>query len=202
MYQTLNTVPPQPNTLNTTVPEMVNFIVAKALAKGVEDRYQNAKDFAVDLRTCRDTLPRSGQQVDLSKPQVEVEKRLPDAIDITERMGTGEEDAKTASSARLSKAFDSVAATMRLAALTATSEDVDELSKTFNMGRPSSESINQAGRAALSAGAASPAQARNIGNQGMAEPSTRSRGGNWLVVVIVLLMLLLIMMFFTFKSIS
>lgn len=202
MYQTLNAIPPQPNTLNSAVPEMVNFIVAKALAKSVEDRYQNAKDFAVDLRTCRDTLPRSGQQVDLSKPQVEVEKKLPDAIDITERMGTGEEETKSASSARLSKAFDSVAATMRLAALTATSEDVDELSKTFNMGRPSSESINQAGRAALAAGAVSPAQARNISNQGIVEPSARSRGGNWLVVVIVLLMLLLIIMFFTFKSIS
>ena len=32
---------------------------------------------------------------------------------------------------------------MRLAALTATSEDVDELSKAFNMGRPLPESINQ-----------------------------------------------------------
>ena len=41
--------------------------MAKALAKSVDDRYQNAKDFATDLRACRDTLPRSGQPRDVSK---------------------------------------------------------------------------------------------------------------------------------------
>jgi hypothetical protein len=172
------------------VPEMVNFIVAKALAKGLEDRYQNAKDFAADLRTCRDTLPRSGQQVDLSKSPTSGEKKLPDAIDISGRRDTGEEDVISASHMRLSQAFDSAVATMRLAALTATSEDVDELSKTFNMGRPSAESINQAGRAALAAGSASPAQPRHITHQSLADLSTQSRGGNLLVVIIVLLVLL------------
>ena len=68
MYQTLNAVPAPPNTINPAVPEMANFIVAKALAKKLEDRYQNAKDFAVDLRACRDTLPRSGKQIDVSSP--------------------------------------------------------------------------------------------------------------------------------------
>jgi serine/threonine-protein kinase len=196
MYQTLNAVPPPPDTLNPAVPEMVNFIMAKALAKGLEDRYQNAKDFAVDLRTCRDTLPSSGQQVDLSKSPVGGEKILPDAIDISGRMGAGEEEAKSASHVGLSKAFDSAVATMRLAALTATSEDVDELSKTFNMGRPSAESINQAGRAALAAGSASSSQPLHTTYQSLAEPSTQSRGGNLLVVIIVLLVLLGIILFF------
>lgn len=200
MYQTLNAVPPPPNLLNPAVPEMVNFIVAKALAKGLEDRYQNAQDFAVDLRTCRDTLPRSGQLVDLSKSPVGGEKKLPDAIDMTGRMGADEEEeeAKSASHVRLSKAFDSAVATMRLAALTATSEDVDELSKTFNMGRPSAESINQAGRAALAAGSVLPAQPRPATPQSPAEPSTQSRGGNLLVVIIVLLVLLGIILYFVF----
>jgi eukaryotic-like serine/threonine-protein kinase len=198
MYQTLNAVPQPPNTLNPAVPEMVNFIVAKALAKGLEDRYQNAKDFAVDLRTCRDTLPRSGQQVDLSNSPVGGEKKLLDAIDIAGRMGAGEEEAKSASHVGLSKVFDSAVATMRLAALTATSEDVDELSKTFNMGRPSAESINQAGWSALAAGSVSPAQPRHTAHQSLAEPSTQSRGGNLLVVIIVLLVLLGIILFFVF----
>ena len=198
MYQTLNAVPPPPNTLNPAVPEMVNFIMAKALAKKLEDRYQNAKDFAVDLLTCRDTLPRSGQQVDLSKPLVGGEKKLPDAIDITGRMGTGEEEAISASHVGLSKAFDSSVATMRLAALTATSEDVDELSKTFNMARPSAESISQAGRAALAAGSVSPAQPRHIAHQSLAEPLIQSRGGNLLLVIIGLLVLLGIILFFVF----
>jgi eukaryotic-like serine/threonine-protein kinase len=198
MYQTLNAVPPPPNTLNPAVPEMVNFIVAKALAKGVEDRYQNAKDFAVDLRTCRDTLPRSSPEVDLSKSPVGAEKNLPNAIDISGRIVDGEEEVKSASHVRLSKAFDSAVATMRLAALTATSEDVDELSKTFNMGRPSAESINQAGRAALAAGSVLPVQPRHTAHQSLAEPSTQSRGGNLLVIIIVLLVLLGIILFFVF----
>jgi eukaryotic-like serine/threonine-protein kinase len=121
---------------------------------------------------------------------------LPDAIDISGRMGAGEEEAKSASHVGLSKAFDSAVATMRLAALTATSEDVDELSKTFNMGRPSAESINQAGRAALAAGSASSSQPLHTTYQSLAEPSTQSRGGNLLVVIIVLLVLLGIILFF------
>jgi serine/threonine protein kinase len=200
MYQTLNAVPPPPSMLNKAVPEMVDFIVAKALAKGLEDRYQNAKDFAVDLRTCCDTLPHSGEQIDLSKPPSGGENKLPNAIDITARVGAGEEEEKSASHVGLSKAFDSAVATMRLAALTATSEDVDELSKTFNMGRPSAESINQAGRAALAAGSVLPAQPhpRQSQSQSLAVPSTQSLGGNLLVVIIVLLVLLGTVLYFVF----
>ena len=189
MYQTLNAIPPPPNMVNPAIPEMVNFIVAKALAKGMEDRYQNAKDFAVDLRTCRDTLPHSGQLGELSQfPGGE--KKLPDAIDITGRRGMEEEDAKSASSAGLSKAFDSSIATLRLAALTASSEDVDELSKTFNMGRPSEESINQAGRAALAAASLAPAQSRHPSpHSDMAKSSAQPRSWNFLVVLITLLVL-------------
>ena len=189
MYQTLNAIPPPPNMVNPAIPEMVNFIVAKALAKGMEDRYQNAKDFAVDLRTCRDTLPHSGQMGELSQfPGGE--KKLPDAIDITGRRGMEEEDAKSASSAGLSKAFDSSIATLRLAALTASSEDVDELSKTFNMGRPSEESINQAGRAALAAASLASAQSRRHSpHSDMAKSSAQPRSWNFLVVLITLLVL-------------
>jgi pseudouridine synthase len=189
MYQTLNAIPPPPSMVNPAIPEMVNFIVAKALAKGMEDRYQNAKDFAVDLRTCRDTLPHSGQLGELSQfPGGE--KKLPDAIDITGRRGMEEEDAKSASSAGLSKAFDSSVATLRLAALTASSEDVDELSKTFNMGRPSEESINQAGRAALAAASLASAQSRRHSpHSDMAKSSAQPRSGNFLVVLITLLVL-------------
>ena len=198
MYQTLNAVTPPPNTLNPSVPEMVNFIVAKALAKGVEDRYQNATDFAVDLRTCRDTLPRSGQQVDISKAPGGGEKKLPYAIDMTGRMGAGEEEAKSASYAGLSKAFDSSVATMRLAALTATSEDVDELSKTFNMGRPSSESISQAGRAAWVAGPVSPVQPHHSEIQNPEGPLTQPSGVKLLMIVVALLVLSGIILYFAF----
>ena len=143
MYQTLNAAPPLPNSLNSTVPEMLNFIVAKALAKSVDDRYQNAKDFAVDLRACRDTLPRSGQPLDVSRPPAGGEKKLPDAISVTGNRNV-EEDVGSVSTAKLSQAFDSGAATMRLAALTTSPEEVDELSKTLKLVRPSTEAINRA----------------------------------------------------------
>ena len=202
MYQTLNAIPLPPNTLNKIVPEMVNFIVAKALAKGLEDRYQNAKDFAGDLRTCYDTLPRSGQQVDLSKVRVGGEKKLPDAIDITGRMGAEEEeeDARSASHARLSQAFDSAAATMRLAALTATTEDVDELSKTLSAARPNSASVNQVGRATVPASLVLPSQLRNATHQTLSNSSTQTRRGSLLALAGVMLALLAVIWYLFFLS--
>src|SRR3954467_247843 len=50
MYQTMNFNPPAPRSLNPDLPEVLNFIIAKALAKNLEDRYQNAKDLCQDLR--------------------------------------------------------------------------------------------------------------------------------------------------------
>ena len=175
MYQTLNAVPAPPNTLNPAVPEMVNFILAKALAKKVEDRYQNAMDFAVDLRACRDTLPRSGKQINVSPPGGE--RKLPDAIDISGRRHMDEEEAKPA--VALSQAFDSAAATMRLAALTGTGEDVDELAKTLKVMRPSAEAI----------GRAAPAP-RPAMRQGPAEPPAKSSGSNLMLIAVVILVLL------------
>ncbi|MGB7597668.1 MAG: serine/threonine-protein kinase [Gallionella sp.] len=187
MYQTLNAVPAPPSTINPAVPEMVNFIVAKALAKGLEDRYQNAKDFAVDLRTCRDTLPRTLHQVDLSKPPVSSKKKLPDTIELGSKTDADKDDVKSESNVRLSKAFDSTVATMRLAAMTATREDVDELSKTLNIGRPSVKSINQAGAAKS---APKPLQKqRQPDSQSPEESLTQLSGWNLLVTVIVLLVL-------------
>ena len=87
---------------------------------------------------------------------------------------------------------------MRLAALTATSEDVDELSKTFNMGRPSPELINQAGRSAWVAGPASPVQARHSDIQNLAVPPTQPIAGKLLMIILALLLLSGIIWFFSF----
>lgn len=140
MYQTLNSIPQPPSVLNTAVPDMLNFIVAKALAKDLEHRYQNAADLANDLRACRDALPRTATPVDLSKPArpAVLQDATPAVVDSDDEMGAG------AATMRLSPSFDSVGATMRLAALTASQEEVEELSKTFKMARPSMEEINRA----------------------------------------------------------
>jgi len=52
MYQTLNIAPPAPSAVNAAVPDVLDAIVAKALAKTVEERYQSAADLARDLRLC------------------------------------------------------------------------------------------------------------------------------------------------------
>jgi len=56
MYQTLNVAPPAPSAVNAAVPEVLDAIVAKALAKPVEERYQNAAELARDLRACERDL--------------------------------------------------------------------------------------------------------------------------------------------------
>ncbi len=191
MYQTLNSAPVPPNMLNHSVPEMLNFIVAKALAKKLEDRYQHAKDFAVDLRACRDTLPRSGPQVDISKPPAGGERKLPDAVAITGRRNVAEEDElKPVTTVGVSQAFDSTAATMRLAALTATSDDVDELSRTLKIERPSADAIKQSAPPAKVIRPASPPVIQPAARQSRVETPAKSGGKNVALIVVLLLMLL------------
>ena len=52
MYQTVNFVPPAPGTINREVPEMLDLIMAKMLAKNLDERYPDAKLLAADLREC------------------------------------------------------------------------------------------------------------------------------------------------------
>jgi serine/threonine-protein kinase len=145
MYQTLNSVPPPPSTLSPAVPEMLNFIVAKALAKKLEHRYQDAKEFASDLYACRERLPRVGtpnQEAD--KPFVAPTIGRSEVMPAGKHVDISEDESKPVATLGLSSAFDSSAATMRLAALTGTAEDVEEFSKTFKMPVPNMDDINRA----------------------------------------------------------
>ncbi|MDH4234281.1 MAG: protein kinase [Gallionella sp.] len=192
MYQTLNVAPAPPNKLNPAVPEMLNFIVAKALAKGVDDRYQNAKDFAIDLRACRDTLPRSGQKIDTLRNSAAAKTKLPGAIDMTGQIMADEEGEKPTSLVGLSPAFDSTAATRRLASLTSANEDIDELSKALDTSPQNGESASRAVPSVKAARQASPgASPRPSEQQSYLGPSTQQQSaGNLLLVIVVLLVLL------------
>lgn len=53
MYRILNEMPVAPVTLKPGLPEIFNYIVAKALAKHPDDRYQTADEMAEDLRSYR-----------------------------------------------------------------------------------------------------------------------------------------------------
>jgi eukaryotic-like serine/threonine-protein kinase len=179
MYQTLNAIPSPPSTLNPEVPEMINFIVAKALAKKADDRYQNAMDFSVDLRACRETLPRDSQKMNLSKAPAGGEKKLTHAIDMGGRIGSRDEEAMSSSLAGLSHSFDSTIATIRLAALTASSEDVDELSKTFKIPRATAEELIEARPRAK--------DARAPERKSKVQPAAKPGDINLLLAIIILL---------------
>jgi serine/threonine protein kinase len=134
MYQTLNASPPQPSSMNPVVPDMLNFIVAKALAKKMDERYQNAAEFAEDLRACRDSLPHEA-------PAAIASTRLqpPPPREVSAPAGpamTDDEENVPVATLGLSGAFDSMAATLRLAAMTNDETEVEELSKTLRMSRP------------------------------------------------------------------
>ncbi|MGC2166271.1 MAG: serine/threonine-protein kinase, partial [Gallionella sp.] len=183
MYQTLNAVPAPPNTLNPEVPEMMNFIVAKSLAKKLEDRYQSAQDFAVDLRACREVFSHV-EKKDKSRVSGREEIKFSHAVDMARAAGSSEEEALSSSLTGLSQAFDSSAATLRLASLTATSDVVDELSKTLRISRPSMEEIfNSAPKHPIDS--TSPSHVRVE----MPAPS----GGGKFFLLFVLVMLLLVM---------
>jgi len=160
MYQTMNFNPPAPRTLNPELPEVLNFIVAKALAKNLDDRYQKAKDLAHDLREALSALsgnsaaPRIAADA-LDAPFVEPDSPLTRQEDKEARIlgmadnkselqsgaGRAQEDTSSPEAGSthpalgLSKAFDSFDATMRLAALTGMEKELDKFSETQKIAR-------------------------------------------------------------------
>jgi len=139
MYATVNTTPPPPSSHTRAVPAMLDLIVAKAMAKLLEDRYQSVRELADDLREVR-------RQMDHSKPAAAlkavtappsnrpvVKEVLPETETIPlpgAKSGTDEEGKPLA----LAKTFDSFDATLRLAAMTDQTEDFSEyISQTQKM---------------------------------------------------------------------
>jgi len=145
MYQTLNAIPVPPSSLNPEVPDMLNFITAKALAKDLADRYQNAREFADDLRACRDTMPRSSSRVNLiHERSTRSVAQLAEAKQIAQRAGHDTDESKAVATMGLSTVFDSTNATLRLAAMTGSLEEVEDLAKTLQIPRPNLDAINKA----------------------------------------------------------
>lgn len=166
MYQTLNAIPAPLGNVNPAVPEMLNYIVAKALAKDLDARYQQAGEMANDLRACRETLPRV---TEAAKPAV---------ISAVVVRATDDEEANPMVALSLSSSFDSSAATLRLAAMTTSTEEVEALAKTMRVERPSMAEIN------LSAPKTSVPQPVRHGVE------TADNGGGYMLLFIVALIVL------------
>jgi len=73
MYQILNDEPIPPKAFNQNIPDSINFIVLKALAKHPDKRYQNAKEMARDLKRYKTMeISGSGEQ---PQPEESMERR-------------------------------------------------------------------------------------------------------------------------------
>jgi serine/threonine protein kinase len=125
LFQIVNLVAPAPSTMNPAVPAALDGIVAKALAKTPEDRYDSAKAFAEALRTCHSTVE-AAQNV---PPSIASQPVLPkiDPRAVTPLLATsypqsrqsdGQSSLIGTSTLGVAKDFDSLAAMVRLAAQT------------------------------------------------------------------------------------
>jgi len=123
MYQITNHDPAPPSSSNPQVPVMLDYIIAKVLAKAPEARYQSAADFANDLRECKAQIetgqpgPGTGLQTTKPIPVVPLTAAAPQPAGLAAREAS-EDDATPAPSTSptkgISRAFDSQEATQRL----------------------------------------------------------------------------------------
>jgi len=131
MYQTVNFVPPPPSSINAAVPEMLDLIVAKMIAKPVEERYHEAQEVARNLRECERQLaaatstqpPRAAPGVAPAPQYAEASTRtvvLGQTINRTREADKAPPEPVAAESPaqRIAPSFDSLEATQRLAAMT------------------------------------------------------------------------------------
>jgi serine/threonine-protein kinase len=137
LFQIVNFVPPAPSTVKPGMPEMLDFVVAKALAKTPDERYGSARELANDLRDCRNKLdaPAPLATLDIFKSSV---PRM-DPYAATPLLAQSYPDARegdkepvvsdAATTLGLSKTFDSFSATARLAVHTGVADNFDDLVK-------------------------------------------------------------------------
>jgi serine/threonine-protein kinase len=140
MYQIVNFAPPAPSAVNPAAPELVNFIVAKMLAKPLEERYQNAQDLANDLRNCERQIATptaatqplrplglaAGAQPELALTQAQ-SVVMAQTLNRTRQQDSVPSEASDPPAARgLAHSFDSVEATQRLATLTGASGSLSD----------------------------------------------------------------------------
>ena len=137
---------------NPEVPHIVDLVVAKALAKNAEDRYQSAKELIEDLRECRSVV----QGFATTQPLVRSPgNALPLAPSATRRedkvLAIRTSGAKPAQvepekpGLAVSKAFDSYEATMRLAAMTGVEKELGEPPRP----QPAAPAVKAAGNPAV-----------------------------------------------------
>ncbi len=145
MFQIVNFTPPPPSSVNTALPQMLDLIIAKALAKSADERYASIAELAADLRACRQqglgnivpSLIAAAQPASAESQQMLFDDTTMPATRAEDRSLTPTLPGDTIPSRGLAKEFDSMAATMRLAAKTGALTDPDAFAANFGVSRHS-----------------------------------------------------------------
>jgi serine/threonine-protein kinase len=125
MYATVNHLPPPPSAANADVPAMLDLIVAKALAKSVDERYQSMRELVQDLNEVKRLLQVStpaGKVIASKAPSAPKPVSL-DALGVGVGRYKKEADEPPVAPLTLAKKFDSFDATVKLAAMTQQTQD-------------------------------------------------------------------------------
>jgi eukaryotic-like serine/threonine-protein kinase len=139
MYATVNHIPDAPSSINATVPQMLDLIVAKSLAKSADERYQNMRDLVHDLAEVKRMLTAHNPAKSVIAHK---QPTLPKPVSL-ESLGVGgigvgkfnkEVVEPPVAPLSLNKKFDSFDATMKLAAMTNQTESLSSyISETKKM---------------------------------------------------------------------
>ncbi len=138
-HHTLHATPPPPSALNPGVPPVLDFIVAKAMAKRPDDRYQTAQEMVHDLDDFRAALadsawiPSSALQSTSGPDRADT----PDPEDAAEDGEDAPEPGAQLPSHGVSPQFDSFVATIRMAAMTYEGAELKDFTSGLDVTPPS-----------------------------------------------------------------
>lgn len=137
MYATVNSHPESPSALNAATPKILDLIIAKALAKSVDDRYPTMREFAADLRQVRRQLNGGGTGEHPILANFHAPTDRPAQVS-SQAIASGRfsqtEDDEQSVAHKIAPQFDSFGATVKLAALAHQTEEFQEfISKTQRM---------------------------------------------------------------------
>jgi serine/threonine protein kinase len=150
MYQIVNFVPPAPSAVNPATPVAVDAIVARMLAKSLDERYQSAAEIARGLRECElqaqgvlsttSTLPIGALSAAVAPAVAGTDVTSVVLSQTVERSRHVDDNAtpEPAPARGLSHTFDSLEATQRLAAFSDATRSADPSASTMPLTMQSS----------------------------------------------------------------
>lgn len=197
MYQTVHVPATPPTRLRPDLPQILDLILAKALEKKPEDRYQDARQFAADLRECEKHY---GVTISVAATGLhEIPKGLVADEEKTMVLGTSstrtrnddpavdEDDVKPVG---ISQNFDCFEATQKLAHAVGMDQEFDAFAQTLKIVRPvvsatpSMSSPSSAGSAMGTTTGSTAVPALEPETQVLEAPLSRNLDGVWAAAIL------------------